>query len=208
MTHQPWNVPARIETERLVVRRYTAKDAPALHEVTLANVPHLLPWMAWAHKEPQTLQQRHELIDFFTAEFDAGRDYTLGMFRRADGEYLGGTGYHLSGNNLEIGYWLRNDAQGQGIVTEAAAALTHVALRHLGSSHIEAKIVPHNLRSRAVVQRLGYSLTDTRVGPCGGEEVLHELWVMTAADFPTSVAGGYPRPLIYDDADSEVPWLT
>ncbi len=51
----------------------------------------------------------------------------------ADGErLLGGCGLHRRGGpeSLEIGYWLRPDAVGRGVMTAAAGALTDGRLRH------------------------------------------------------------------------------
>ena len=43
-----WRVPARIETERLVLRPYALDDVPAMDEVIPANRDHLIEFMAWA----------------------------------------------------------------------------------------------------------------------------------------------------------------
>ena len=50
----PYRIPARIETERLVIRRYREDDAEALSEVASRNREHLLRYMVWAQYEPQT----------------------------------------------------------------------------------------------------------------------------------------------------------
>ena len=59
--------PYRIETERLVIRCYEPRDASLLKEAIDSSLEHLRPWMPWAHQEPQTLEQKMELIRRFRA---------------------------------------------------------------------------------------------------------------------------------------------
>ncbi|HZE29738.1 MAG TPA: GNAT family protein [Gaiellaceae bacterium] len=118
--------PYRIETERLVVRCYEPRDAPLLKEAIDSSLEHLQPWMPWALDEPQTLEQKIELLELFRAGFDAGENFTYGIFAADEDELLGGTGLHarVGPGGLEIGYWVRASATRQGIVTESTAALT------------------------------------------------------------------------------------
>jgi RimJ/RimL family protein N-acetyltransferase len=61
-------------------------------------------------------------------------------------------------DHLEIGYWLRADATGQGFATEAARAALELAL---AVPHIERVTIhcdERNASSAAVPQRLGFQL--------------------------------------------------
>src|SRR5690606_11812221 len=60
--------------------------------------------------------------------------------------------------SFEIGYWIRKDAEGQGIVTEAVNAITRYAFEQLQARRVETRFETENLRSRAVAERLGYDL--------------------------------------------------
>ena len=59
---------------------------------------------------------------------------------------------------MEIGYWLRADATGRGIVTAAARALTDAAPALPGVDRVEIHCDEANVRSAAVPRRLGYRL--------------------------------------------------
>jgi RimJ/RimL family protein N-acetyltransferase len=150
--------PYRIETERLVVRCYEPRDAPLLKEAIDSSLEHLLPWMPWAHQEPQTLEQKTELIKAFRANFDSGENFTCGIFTADETELLGGTGLHprIGPGGLEIGYWIRTSALRQGIATESSAALTRAGFEVCGADRVEIRIEPGNEASFGVPRKLGF----------------------------------------------------
>ena len=121
----------RIETERLVVRCWDPKDAALIQEASAASKEHLLPFMPWAANEPQTVEQKVELMRRFRGLFDRGEDYVYGIFNKDETRALGGTGLHtrLKDNALEIGYWLHKDFINRGFATETTSALTKLDLR-------------------------------------------------------------------------------
>src|SRR5204863_4732374 len=71
----------------------------------------------------------------------------------------GGTGLHLRHGPAarEIGYWLRADLEGQGLMTETVAALTRVAFEVDRVRWVEIRCDPANARSAAIPRRLGYT---------------------------------------------------
>ena len=75
--------------------------------------------MPWAHQEPQTLEEKTELIKRFRANFDSGDNFTCGIFSVDEAQVLGGTGLHprIGPGGLEIGYWIRGSATRRGIAT-------------------------------------------------------------------------------------------
>lgn len=210
MANRQWRVPARIETARLELRCYSLDDVAAMDVVIPANREHLMRFLPWALQEPIGADARRELIEKFIAEFEGGSDFTMGIFERATGALIGGTGLHLRdhADHLEIGYWLAEDSQGQGFMTEAAAALTRVALEMSASPFVEIRCDPTNERSRRVPQRLGYVLVDTLVTTCGSDarEELSELWQLSPDIFLDSAASAEPRPTVFDGIGSPLAW--
>ncbi|WP_062318356.1 GNAT family N-acetyltransferase [Demequina maris] len=199
-----WRVPPRIETERLVIRRLEPADVPAMHEAILANVAHLLPFIPWAPSEPQTLEQREAKVAEFTAAFDAGEDFALGMFDRTTGAYVGGTGFHtrVGPEALEIGYWIRADRQGEGLVTEAVLALTAVALLYAGATRVELWCDPANVRSNAVAARSGFTAAGSSTR---GDQDFH-VWVADLATLAREPAASSPLPRLADAAGTTLAW--
>ena len=63
----------------------------------------------------------------------------------------------LTGNALEIGYWIRADLINRGLATEIAAALTKVAFSVNKVDRVEIHCDPANVRSAAIPRKLGFT---------------------------------------------------
>lgn len=150
--------PYRIESDRLVIRCYEPPDAPLLKEAVDASLAHLRPWLPWARDEPQTLEQKVELLRRFRAQFDLDENYVYGVFGRDETRQLGGSGLHPRGGpaSLEVGYFVRADSLRRGIATELTAVLTRVAFEICGVERVDIQIDPENARSAGVPQKLGF----------------------------------------------------
>jgi ribosomal-protein-serine acetyltransferase len=61
----------------------------------------------------------------------------------------------------EVGYWLSEGAQGWGIVSRATQALVRFSFVDLGVNVVVIKCARDNVRSRAVPERLGFTLEAT-----------------------------------------------
>jgi ribosomal-protein-serine acetyltransferase len=58
--------------------------------------------------------------------------------------------------SCDLGYWLRKDANGRGLMTEAAGTLTTWAFRQLGAHRIRVAAATDNHGSLAVIRRVGF----------------------------------------------------
>lgn len=155
--------PARIETERLVLRRYDPADAALLADAVDSSLEHLRTWAPWTDHEPQPLAERVALLERFRAAFAAGEDFPYGIFDRAERAQLGSTGLHprVGPGGLEIGYWIRASATRQGLATESTAALIRVAFEVCQADRVEIRIDPQNTKSHGVPRTLGVPLEAT-----------------------------------------------
>jgi len=204
-----FRVPTHIDTERLTLRRYTRADAEQLAEVATRNIAHLERYMEWIKFEPQNVEQRRAWIDDVNRQFDAGEDYTMGIFLR-EGPLVGGTGYHVltDPDRLEIGYWIDQDHEGRGLVTETAAALTWAALGVAGATVVDITQSPTNTRSAAVAQRLGYERQPGQAHGSfdAGQMVPGVMWWATRDTLATEPLASTPRPVAYDDDGTPILW--
>lgn len=128
----PSPLPGPILTERLEIRCYETGDAPALFEAVDRDRKALLPWLPWAAfahpTEADTLAFLRDCRRGY-ASIDAP-DFAMGLFRRSDGELVGGTGLHApvaQARQAEIGYWIAQAERGHGLCGEAVAGLTSAA---------------------------------------------------------------------------------
>jgi RimJ/RimL family protein N-acetyltransferase len=151
--------PYRIETDRLVVRCWEPRDAPLLKDAVESGLTHLRAFMIWAPEAPEPLEDVIERLRLFRSEFDRDENWIMGIFDAGEREVIGGTGLHprQGPGGLEIGYWLRADAVGNGYATEVAAALTRIGIEHCGVDRIEIRIDPANASSLPIPRRLGFT---------------------------------------------------
>jgi RimJ/RimL family protein N-acetyltransferase len=155
----PKTPPYRIETERLVIRCYEPEDAPLLKAAVDSSIEHLLPWMPWARFEPQSVEDKVELLRSFRGQFDLDTNYIYGIFSADETEQLGGSGFHKRANegSLEIGYWVAAGAIGRGIATEVTAVQTRAGFELAGLDRIDIQVEPTNDRSLAIPRKLGFT---------------------------------------------------
>ncbi|MES3035331.1 MAG: bifunctional GrpB family protein/GNAT family N-acetyltransferase [Gemmatimonadota bacterium] len=158
--------PLRIETPRLILRAWTPEDASAAKAAIDRSLEHLRPWMPWANDEPSSLEALTARLLKFRGEFDAGEEWVYGIFAPDDRTVLGGTGLHarVGPEALEIGYWIDVTAVQRGYATEAAEALTTLALSWPEIAHVEIRCDPANVPSAAIPARLGYTHEETQLG--------------------------------------------
>jgi RimJ/RimL family protein N-acetyltransferase len=177
----------RIETARLVLRRWSADDAPRLKTLVDANLDHLRPWMPWAMQEPSPVETIAERLERFARHHRDGLEWTMGIFLGADDTLIGGAGLHprIGPAALEIGYWIAEPHTRRGYATEAAAALTAAAFAMRQIEHVEIRCDPRNVASARVPDKLGYRHTETltanTVTPTG-EPRDTMVWTITSAE--------------------------
>jgi RimJ/RimL family protein N-acetyltransferase len=153
----PFAFPPTIRTQRLVLRPWTAEDAPRMKAAIDDNLDHLRPWMPWALNEPSPLEAITARIAMFAEEFASGVNGIYAMFSRDGTEVIGGTGLHPRiESGLEIGYWVARAHVGNGYATEAATALTRVALAMPDVHEVQIRCDPSNHASAAIPRKLGY----------------------------------------------------
>jgi RimJ/RimL family protein N-acetyltransferase len=183
--------PYRIETPRLVVRCWEPRDAALLKDAIDSSLDHLRPWLPWIREEPQTIDEKVDLLRGFRGGFDRGEDFVYGVFSADEREVLGGSGLHrrVDESAFEIGYWVRASAAGRGIATEAAAALTRVAFSVCGVDRVEIHVDPDNAPSRRVPEKLGYvkegrlrrRLPPRTEGDAPCDMLIYSIWAADAA---------------------------
>jgi RimJ/RimL family protein N-acetyltransferase len=154
----PLSPPRRIVTDRLVLRCWEARDAPLLKDAVDSSLDHLREFMSWAWAAPEPLETVAELLERFQSQFESGEDFTYGLFTPDEAGVVGGAGLHrrVGPGAFELGYWVRASHVRQGLVTEAAGALTRAAFERCEVERVEIRIDPANAASLGVASKLGY----------------------------------------------------
>lgn len=152
-------IPEIIETERLLIKVVKPGDGQAINEAVLESWETLGKWMPWANGKKPTIEESEVLCRQGYARFILREDIWVGIWRKEDNKYLGGSGFHRPNwdvPSFEIGYWLRDSEVGKGYVTETVKALTKVAFEKLGCKRLEIRCDSTNTRSRNVMEKCGF----------------------------------------------------
>lgn len=179
-------LPDRIDLEDGThLRFFVVDDAEAVARAVAENLEHLRPWMPWADAQSAEPAFQRDRLRKLPALAERGEEWQYGLFA-PDDSVLGSFGLmtRRGPGTMEIGYWIRADAEGRGLATRASAALTDVALGLDGIRRVFICCDEENVRSAAIPRRLGYRLlrTDTRAPEAPGERGRLMMWVRDRAD--------------------------
>ena len=144
-----------METERLVLRQIRPSDAAALftcftdEEVTrFYNLPTFT-----------RIEQAQGLIEHMLASYAERRTIRWAITRREDDFFLGTcgfTGWKWHFFSGQIGYELARPFWRQGVMTEALTAVIHLAFTRLQLNRIEALVMPGNVASINLLEKLDF----------------------------------------------------
>jgi RimJ/RimL family protein N-acetyltransferase len=144
-----------LKTQRLVLRQWQANDqAPFADLNTDTEVMRYFP---------QTLSRAESdaLVQRINQHWNAHGFGLWAVERRETHDFIGFVGFMTPSFHahftpcVEISWRLAHHAWGHGYATEAAKVALQFAFAQLQLSEVVSFTVPHNTRSRAVMQRLG-----------------------------------------------------
>lgn len=152
-----------LETDRLVLRRFTKSDTELL--VELDSDPEVMRYLTGGQPTPRSRVEATVLPTFLD-------DYTrypgfgvFPTFTKAADEFIGWfmlVPHDESGTDeAELGYRIRQAAWGKGYATEGSRELLRYGFEVRGLRRIVAETMAVNARSRRVMEKLGlrYELT-------------------------------------------------
>jgi len=174
--------PEEVKSSSLLLRRVRAVDAAAIAGAVQASLDHLRPWMPWASRE--AADPRAQLARVAEADelWDSGTDFIYSVLLAGSRTLIGEIGLHRRAGDggIEIGYWVDVRHSGRGLGTEAAGALTLVALALPGVTQAEIHCDEANQASAAIPRKLGYRLDriDDHEPEAPGERGHRMIWVM------------------------------
>lgn len=135
------------------VRVLEPEDAEEVFALVESNRERLREWMPWVDPTHGPADTRAFI------EGDRASDGLDALGIYVDGRYVGGIGIRpdpLHGD-AEIGYWIGSAHEGRGLISRACRALVDHAFGALGLHRVTIRVAPHNTRSRAIPERLGFT---------------------------------------------------
>lgn len=143
-----------IETERLILNKWTLSDADIEGLYAFASNPNVGPNAGW--KPHADLAESREIIENVFLPY-----HVWSIREKATGRVVGNIGlepdrHREDVNSMEVGYSLAEDCWGKGYMTEACKAVIDYAFREFGLVIIGICTGPDNVRSQRVIEKCGF----------------------------------------------------
>jgi RimJ/RimL family protein N-acetyltransferase len=157
------DLPEELVGDLVIVRPWAEADSSGLWDAVDNSREHLeafMPWVDRYHNPDNALEYTRRS----RARWLLREDLSVAIVERQTGRIVGGSGLHRIDWGIrafEIGYWIRQDAEGRGYITETVQLLTRLAFDELDANRVELRIDTRNIRSLRVGERLGFVLEGT-----------------------------------------------
>lgn len=149
-----------LQTKRVILRPWAEKDAESLYKY--ASNPDVGTPAGWP---PHTSVENS--LEIIKTVFSAPETYAICL--KGDDEPIGSIGFHRNDmaeqdDEYELGYWIGKPYWGQGIIPEASEELLRHAFVDLGMKRIWCCHYDGNIKSRRVMEKLGFKYHHTTEG--------------------------------------------
>lgn len=146
--------------ETFILRTAEPTDAYLISEYFIANRAHLKPWEPEREAEFFTLPGWTQRLIKLNDLHRLGLGYYLLIIDRSSGQMLGTISFssltRFPVHACQMGYSLAGDAQGKGVMNRALKMALNYMFSIQNMHRIMASYMPHNQRSEAVLERLGF----------------------------------------------------
>ncbi len=153
---------ARLETARLILRRYTVGDAPAMYRNWCSD-PEVTRFLTWpVHGSADVTRG---LLEAWVKEYDRPDYYNWVLELKDTGEIVGSCSVvriDESIDELELGYCMGRAWWGRGYMPEAAGAIVDYLFDEVGANRIAADHDVENPKSGRVMRKIGMSFEGVR----------------------------------------------
>ncbi len=152
-----------LETERIVLRRFTEADADNLFD--LDSDPDVMRFLSGGPPTPRDVIE-HDILPGMLRYYERGDRYGYwAAIEKTTGDFLGWFHFRppegASPDEAELGYRLRKTAWGKGYGTEVSRALISKGFTELGVRRVVASTYEDNIGSRWVMEKAGMTLVRT-----------------------------------------------
>ncbi|RLL41769.1 N-acetyltransferase [Oceanobacillus piezotolerans] len=159
--------------DRIVLKPLIEEDAESLFQLTDRSRLYLREWLPWVDSTVK-IEDSLQFIQHVQKLYEENKGLTLGVYYQ--GNLAGSLSYNLidwSNKVAYIGYWLADEFQGKGIMTNSVRALIDYAFQDLQLNRVDIRAAYENKKSRAIPERLGF----TKEGQIRQAEWLYDHYV-------------------------------
>ena len=153
----------RLETERLILRRFTLEDAEKMYE-NWAGDPEVTKFLTWPTHESAEISR--QILKEWVAAYDNPEVYQWCIEEKESGEPVGSIGVvsrNEKAQSCEIGYCISRSRWHKGITTEALAEVMRYLFEEVGVLRLESRHDPKNPYSGEVMKKCGMHYEGTRI---------------------------------------------
>lgn len=159
-----------IVNEKVSMRLLHESHAEAMFDCIDFNRVFFRKYLPWVDKT-KSVNDSLLKIQQDMEDYKSGLSLELGVFH--ENHFVGRCGFHKIGkSNLEIGYFLHENINGQGIMTQCVKTLTQYGFDELEKHRVVIKMDIDNKASKAIPEKLGFTLEGIERESylsCGGE---------------------------------------
>ena len=153
--------PFRLAGRRTVLRAPDRLDWQAWAELRHASRAFLTPWEpSWGEDALSRAAFRRRLARY-ALEWHSDQGYTFLLWRLDDDALLGGISLtnvrRGVAESASVGYWVGEEHAHQGYMSEGLALTLRFAFERLRLHRVEAACLPHNVPSRGVLLKSGFT---------------------------------------------------
>ena len=150
----------RLDAARVYIRRLTQDDIPALLSLRLQNREFLRPFEPIMPDSHYTLAGQQEFLSNLQQNWDNRSGYGLGIFLISTHQLIGRVALsnvvHGAWESCTIGYFMDQNFNGLGLMTEAVRLAIHFAFEFASLHRVQAAVMPRNIASIRVLEKVGF----------------------------------------------------
>ena len=163
-----------LRTFRLTLEPTRPEHADPMWQAVSSSLDELKPWMTWANDTDHPSTRDFTIAAERAWMADASWSFTI-VFADALVGTVSLDRHDRMLKSANVGYWLRSDLTGRGLMTEAVSAIVEFAFETVGLHRLELHAAPENVASTRVAEKIGFSrrglLRDGSLGAGGWHDV-------------------------------------
>lgn len=168
--------PQVLQTERLVLRQITESDGEATFRIFADD--RVTEYYAW--DTFTSVEQGHELAAKTAGQFRSREALRWGLVLPESPEIIGTCGYTQWNQDHRyaiLGYDLARPYWGQGLMSEAVAAVMQLGFERMSLHRVQATVMAGNAASIRLLERAGFSHEGVMRERMLHRGTFHDLWM-------------------------------
>lgn len=146
----------KVETERLILRRFKEDDVKAIYETWLSD-PEVSKYMIWNYQED--IEDTKKWLQKCIEKYKNDNIYNWGIELKETNNLVGSISANKSENDeecYEIGYTIGRRYWGNGYATEALKKVTEYLIKEVGIRKFLCRYAKENIASKKVIKKVGF----------------------------------------------------